>query len=178
MSYRLVVAAAGLAGLATLALAQSYVPGPQNITLPADWETRFIRFATVDKAERKIIRHLYVNPEAFEGAKPGEPLPYGTVIVMADRRARVDAQGTPLVDHSGRFIPVPGWIAVAVQQKERGWGEGYGPDKRNGEWEYARFMGDGRRNPASVEACFTCHLQTRAAQDFAFDFWDYVQKRR
>ena len=89
-------------------------------------------------------------PEAFEGATPGEPLPYGTVIIMADTRARVDAQGNPLVDHSGRFIPVPGWIAVAVQQKERGWGEGYGPEKRNGEWEYARFMGDGRRNPASV----------------------------
>lgn len=178
MPRRLVLAAACLAGLATAVLAQSYTPGPQNITVPADWETRFIRYATVDKPDRKIIRHLYVNPDAFAAAKPGEPLPYGTLIIMADTRARLDAQGNPLLDHSGRFIPEPGWIAIAAQQKERGWGEGYPPEKRNGEWEYARFMGDGSRNPASVEACFTCHLQTRAAQDFAFDFWDYVQKRR
>lgn len=178
MPHRFVLAAAGLAGLAMAALAQSYTPGPQNIDLPQGWERGFIRFATVDKPDRKIIRHLYVNPEAFSSAKPGEPLPYGTLIIMADTRARLDPQGNPLVDHSGRFIPEPGWIAIAAQRKERGWGEGYPPEKRNGEWEYARFTGDGSRNPAPVEACFTCHLQTRAAQDFAFDFWDYVQKRR
>lgn len=58
-----------------LAVAQSYTPGPHNIALPDGWENRFIRFATVDKPDRKIIRHLYVNPEAFAAAKPGEPLP-------------------------------------------------------------------------------------------------------
>ncbi|MBY0334934.1 MAG: cytochrome P460 family protein [Acetobacteraceae bacterium] len=155
-----------------------YRPGPHNITLPSDWETRFIRFATVDKAERKIIRHLYVNPEAFAAARPGQPLPDGTLIIMADTRARLGADGTPLRDHSGRLIPEPGWIALGVQEKRPGWGEGYPPEKRNGTWEYARFLGDGRRNDASVEACFTCHIQTRAGQDFAFDFWDYVQKRQ
>jgi hypothetical protein len=178
MSRRLVPAVAVLAALAAAALAQGYTPGPQNITLPADWEARFIRYATVDKPDRKIIRHLYVNPEAFNGAKPGEPLPYGTLIIMADTRARQDAGGTPLTDHSGRFIPEPGWIGVFVQQKERGWGEGYPPEKRNGEWEYARFNPDGSRNPGALDGCFTCHLQRRVAQDFAFDFWDYVQKRR
>ncbi|MBX9702098.1 MAG: cytochrome P460 family protein [Acetobacteraceae bacterium] len=174
------VLAAVLLGVG-LALAQApagYRPGPHNITLPSDWETRFIRFATVDKAERKIIRHLYVNPEAFAAARPGQALPDNTLIIMADTRARVGADGSPLRDHSGRFIPEPGWIAIGVQEKRAGWGEGYPPEKRNGNWEYARFFGDGRRNDASVEACFTCHIQTRAQQDFAFDFWDYVQKRQ
>src|SRR5215217_1818283 len=102
----------------------------------------------------------------------------GTVIVMADTRVRLGADGAPLQDQQGRLIPEPGWIAVALQEKQPGWGEGYGPEKRNGNWEYARFFADGSRNNASVEACFTCHIQYRSAQDFAFNFWDYVQARK
>ena len=166
-----------------LALAQQapaparYTPGPHNIELPPGWETRFIRYATVDRPDRKIIRHLYVNPEAFAAARPGGPPPDGTLIVMADTRARLGPDGAPLLDQQGRLIPEPGWIALGVQEKRPGWGEGYPPEKRNGTWEYARFHGDGTRNPASVEACFTCHIQTRAREDFAFNFWDYVQAR-
>jgi Cytochrome P460 len=155
-----------------------YTPGPHNISLPPDWEARFVRYATVDKPDRKIIRHLYVNPEAFAAAKPGQPLPDGTIIIMADARARLGADGSPLQDQQGRFIAQPGWTAIAVQEKQPGWGEGYGTEKRNGTWEYARFTGDGSRNDAPVEACFTCHLQTRPQQDFAFNFWDYVQARK
>ncbi len=172
------IALAGLA-LGGLALAQApaYRPGPHNVLLPAGWEQGFIRFGTVDKPERNIIRHLYVNPDAFAAARPGQPLPDGTVIIMADTRVRLGADGRPLRDIGGRLIPVPGWTAIAVQEKRAGWGEGYTPDLRNGAWEYARFNGDGSRNDGPVRACFTCHLQARAAQDFAFDFWDYVQAR-
>jgi Cytochrome P460 len=161
-----------------LAQQAAYQPGPQNITLPADWEARFIRYATVDNPTRKIVRHLYVNPEAFAAARPGQPLPDGTVIIMADARARLGADGNPLLDQQGRFIVQPGWLAVAAQQKEPGWGEGYPPEKRNGTWEYARFKPDGSRDAVSMDPCFTCHIQNRSQQDFAFNFWDYVQARK
>jgi hypothetical protein len=154
-----------------------YTTGPHNITLPEDWQSRFIRYATVDKADRKIIRHLYVNPEALAAARPGQPLPHGTLIIMADTRARLDAAGNPILDQQGRFIAVPGWIALGVQQKEAGWGEGYGPEIRNGEWEYAAFDGTGARRNITMTSCFTCHINTRPQQDFAFNFWDYVQAR-
>jgi hemoglobin len=182
LNCRLPLAAALVAALAIGgALAQAparYTPGPQNVELPADWQQRFIRYATVDHAARKIIRHLYVNPEAFAATRAGAPLPHGTVLVMADTRARLDAAGNPLLDQAGRFIPEPGWTGIFVQQKQAGWGEGYGPEKRNGEWEYARYNPDMTRHPGPVEACFTCHLQTRAQQDFAFNYWDYAQTRR
>jgi hypothetical protein len=161
------------------ALAQrSYTPGPENISLPQGWETRFLRFATLDNPQRKIIRNFYVNPEAFAAARPGQPLPNGTLIILADQKARLAPDGSPLLDQQGRFIPEPGWAQIGAQERQPGWGLGYGPEKRNGEWEYARFNADGSRNNASVEACFTCHLQTRAQQDFAFNFWDYVQARK
>lgn len=155
-----------------------YTPGPHNIELPADWQSRFIRYATVDKADRKIIRHMYVNPEAYAATRAGQPAPEGTLIIMADTRARLDAQGNPLLDTSGRFIPEPGWIALGVQQKEAGWGEGYGPDQRNGNWEYAAFDGSGARRNVPLNSCFGCHLGARAQQDFTFTYWDHAVARR
>ncbi|WP_439551996.1 cytochrome P460 family protein [Falsiroseomonas sp.] len=155
-----------------------YTPGPHNIELPADWQSRFIRYATVDKADRKIIRHMYVNPEAYAATRAGQPAPMGTLLIMADTRARLDAQGNPLLDTSGRFIPEPGWIALGVQQKEAGWGEGYGPDQRNGNWEYAAFDGAGARRNVSMNSCFGCHLGARAQQDFTFTYWDHAVARR
>lgn len=163
--------------------APAAVAGPLNITLPPDWESRFIRYATVDKADRKIIRFLYVNPEAFAAARPGQPLPNDTLIVMADRRARLGPDGNPLVDQQGRFIADTPIIAIGVQQKRQGWGASYPAEWRNADWEYARFTADGSRpanssTPDSMRACFTCHIQVRASEDFAFNFWDYVQTRR
>jgi hypothetical protein len=178
----LVLAVAALGG-AALAQPAGYTPGPLNIELPADWQTRFIRYATVDRPDRRIIRHIYVNPESAAAARPGQPLPDGTLLVMADTRARLDAAGNPLLDLAGRFIPEPGWIAIGVQEKRAGWGEGLPADIRNGTWEYARFNPDGTRLATattfeSVRACYACHIQARSRQDFAFTYWDYVQARR
>jgi hypothetical protein len=121
---------------------------------------------------------MYVNPEAYAATRNGQPAPYGTLIIMADTRARLDPQGNPLLDTSGRFIPEPGWIALGVQQKEPGWGVGYGPELRNGEWEYAAFDGAGQRRNIPLNNCFTCHLQARAQQDFNFTYWDHAAARR
>ncbi|HYF09431.1 MAG TPA: cytochrome P460 family protein [Acetobacteraceae bacterium] len=173
-------AAAALAGAAAAGYAQTraYTPGPANIELPADWSTRFIRYQTVDNEQRRIVRNIYINPEAYFAARAGQPFPYGTLLILADQRARAAPDGTLLRDAAGRLIPEPAWIAINAQQKERGWGEGYPPNIRNGEWEYARFNGDGTRNNAPVEACFTCHLQNVPNQDFTFTTWPYFANRR
>jgi hypothetical protein len=167
-----------LVGTAAPAQRAAYSPGPQNIVLPANWERSFIRYATVDKADRKIIRHMYVNPDAYAATRAGQPAPDGTLLIMADTRARLDAAGNPLLDTSGRFIPEPGWIAIGAQQKEAGWGEGYGPELRNANWEYAAFTGTGERRNVPLNACFTCHLQARAGQDYNFTYWDHAAARR
>jgi hypothetical protein len=39
-----------LAGAPTSA--QTYTPGPANITIPADYQTRFVRYSVVDKPDR------------------------------------------------------------------------------------------------------------------------------
>lgn len=177
----LLLAAGALAATVAIAGAQtraSYTPGPHNIELPADWQSRFIRYAMVDKEDRKIIRHMYVNPEAYAARQAGQPAPHGTLLIMADTRARVDAAGTLLRDAAGRLIPEAGWIAIAAQQKNPGWGDGYGPEMRNGEWEYAAYDGAGARRNVPLNSCFGCHLGARAQQDYNFTWWDYAALRR
>jgi hypothetical protein len=179
MRAALPAALAALIALSAMTQPQApYTLRPHNIALPPDWDTLFIRYATVDKADRKIIRQLYVNPEAYAATRPGAPAPHGTLLIMADTHARLDAQGNPLRDAAGRFIPEPGWIAIAAQQKQAGWGEGYGPEMRNGAWEYAAFDGRGQRRDIRLNACFGCHFGARAEQDFNFTLWDHVQGRR
>jgi hemoglobin len=164
---------------ATFAAAQqAYAPGPQNIELPKDYQERFIRYAAVDKPDRKIVRFLYANPESLAAAKAGQPLPYGTVLIMEDHPVRLDAAGQPMRDQQDRLMPLNTVSGLFLQEKRLGWGVGYGPEKRNGEWEYARFNPDGSRHPGALDGCFACHLQQRPTQDFAFNFWDYIQTKR
>lgn len=161
------------------ALAQvGYKPGPDNVVLPTGYQANFVRYTTVDKPDRKIIRYLYANLEAFAAAKKGEPLPNGTVLIMEDHAVRLSADGSPLLDQQGRFIPQAAVSNLFVQEKRAGWGVGYPDTTRNGEWEYARFNADGSRNTGPVEACFTCHKNLRAGQDYVFNFWDYLQTRK
>ncbi|WP_160120621.1 cytochrome P460 family protein [Rhodovarius lipocyclicus] len=171
-----------LAGVSPAPAQAPYTPGPLNISMPADWAQRFLNYSSIDNVERRIIRRFYVNPEALFAATPGAPLPNGTMIVMADHRARTGPDGALLRDIRGRLIPEPAPFLLSVQEKREGWGEGYPADIRNGNWEYARFNPDltrqaGMDTAASMRACFTCHLGARAQQDFAFDFWDYTQSR-
>ncbi len=177
--HRLFWAALPAVLLAAGALAQTgRNPGPDNVVLPTSYQNQFIRYATVDKPDRKIIRYLYVNPESFAAAKKAQPLPSGTVIIMEDHAARLDSNGTALLDQQGRFVPQATVSAIFVQEKRTGWGTGYSDTIRNGEWEYARFNPDGSRHDAPVAACFECHKKTRETQDYTFNLWDYLQTRR
>ena len=74
MRSRTVFTAAGLIGLAALTAVavaqpqQAYTPGPQNVELPADWQTRFVRYAVSDSVRRKLVSNIYINPESLRRA--------------------------------------------------------------------------------------------------------------
>ncbi|WP_237213256.1 cytochrome P460 family protein [Falsiroseomonas oryziterrae] len=148
-----------------------------RIVLPHDWEQRFIRYATVDDADRRIVRHVHVDPDAHARLRPGMPAPDGTLLIMADARARLDTTGQPLRDAGGRFLPEPGWIALFAKRKDARRDRATEPGLRNGDWDYAAFDGAGRPRDVSLAACFACHQQARAAQDYTFTLWDYAATR-
>ena len=79
--------------------------GPEKVKFPEGYQTQFVRYTTVDKLERKTIRFMYVNPESLSSAKPNQPAPYGTVIIMEDHKATLDADGNLVMDARGRLVP-------------------------------------------------------------------------
>lgn len=174
--FMLALLALFLIGTPTGAAAQqAYSPGPHNVRFPAEFRASFVRYTTIEKPDRNIVRMLYVNREALAGAAAGAPLPNGTIIVMEDRAVRIGLDGSPERDAAGRLVPLPDVVEIHVQEKRTGWGVGYPDSLRNGAWEYARFRPDGRQIEGPVEACFACHKEKRSGQDFTFSLWDFVK---
>lgn len=164
-----------LAALAVLPAVVA-VAGTEDVAYPRGFETGFLRYATVDKAERKITRFFYINREALEAASAGAPLPYGTVLVMEDHAVRLGAGDVPVADADGALIPTDKVTNVFVMEKRQGWGSQYPEAVRNGEWEYAWFAADGqRRTDKTMDRCFECH-KPQAAQDYTFITMDAVKR--
>jgi hypothetical protein len=157
-----------------LALAGRAFAGPEKVAYPESYRTAFMRYITIDRPDRNIVRWFYVDPEALDAAQPGEPLPDRTVLIMEDHKARLGADAKPVVDAQGRFISTDEVTNVFVMEKQPGWGAAHPPEMRNGDWEYAWFLPDGaRKADAEFDGCFSCHM-SRAGRDFTFTFYKYV----
>lgn len=159
-------------------MAGTSLAGTEAVPFPDGYASRFERYATVDRPDRDppIVRFLYVNKQALEQAREGEPLPYGTILVMEDHLAQLDDEKAVL-DGNGRLVPTDRVTNIFVQQKEQGWGTEYPPDIRNGEWEYAWFLPGGtRKKDADFDRCFSCH-KGQADSDYNFTFGAYLGER-
>ncbi len=142
--------------------------GQDNVKFPANY-AKGVLYHTVDRADIKQYRELFINKFAAEEAKAGRPLPSGTVLTMVNYKAKLGADGNPEKDANGRFIKTDEIAGIAVMEKRMGWGAEYPADMRNGEWEYRAFKADGTVNDkADLKPCFTCHLQKVPNQDFVF----------
>ena len=140
-----------------------------RVAYPTDFEKTFRLYDKIDKPNRKIVRYLYINPQALAAVKPGEPFPEGTILVMADRDIALEAGGAPLKGADGRLLPTQRLRAIAVMEKRAGWGETnlFPADQDNGDWEYASFKPDGAPNPIKLDSCYACHLPQKNL-DFTF----------
>src|SRR5205085_1241100 len=116
-----------------------------------------VMYTTVDRPDNKQFRELYTSAAALEAAKKGAPLPDGTIITLVQFKAQLGADGNPTKDANGRFIKGD-LIGYTVMEKRAGWGAEYGPEIRNGEWEYQAFTGEKKVNEkANLTTCFGCH---------------------
>ena len=160
--------AATLAAMAVSVMPMQVRAGGDKIAFPENF-AQGAMYTTVDRADNKQYRELFVTPAAIEAAKKGEPLPSGTVITIVQYKAQVDAQGNPVKDADGRFIKGD-LIGYGVMEKRAGWGAEYPPEIRNGEWEYQAFTADRKVNDkANLFACFNCH-KPLDKQDFVFSY--------
>ena len=157
-----------LVGAGVVALASQVRAGGDLVKFPDGFD-KGVLFTTVDRPDNKQFREVYTSQAAIDAAKKGEPLPDGTVITLLQYRAKLDAQGNPEKDASGRFIKTNELLAYTVMEKRKGWGAEYPDNVRNGEWEYQAFGADKQVNAkAKLTACFECHKPLPSGQDFVF----------
>lgn len=165
----LLVAAAGT-GWSALAVTE-------QVAFPFDYARRFFLYNWIEHPEQRppVLRNLYVNKETQSDAKPGEAVPYNTLLVMEERLAMANPEtGAPVRDAYGRMRPTEVVKNVFVMAKRPGLGSDRPAGRRNGEWEYAWFSADGTRvKDQSMDSCFACH-QNRANRDFNFSFSKWV----
>lgn len=169
-SSRFLVGAAVAAGIAVAgALTLPALAGPEKIAFPQGYQSTYVSLGAIDRYDSKSVRTVYINRDAFAAFKAGGPLPDGTVLVLEQRPAKLGADGTPLLDAEGRFMPDPAIVsAVNVQAKKSGWGEEYPNNLRNGNWEFAVFDINGvLRTSAATQPCLACH-KPRDKDDYTF----------
>jgi hypothetical protein len=165
------IAVSAVAACASAALfAVAAQAGGDKIAFPEDY-AKGVLYTTVDRADNKQYRELYVSPAAaIDAAKKGEPMPSGTVFTLVQYAAVLDAEGKPQVGPNGRFVK-GNLLAYTVMEKRSGWGTEYPDNIRNGEWEYQAFKADRTPNTAAnLTGCFNCHKPLGAAPDYLFSY--------
>ena len=162
----------GLIALSAIVITTgNLVAGPEDVALPENYQARFVNYLDVDRIDRKRVRKMYVSPQADAAAKAGEDLPDGTVLIMEDHDAKLDADGNLVRDADGRLIPLEPVINVFVSEKNAQW------STDNDNWDYAWYLADGTPRPdAKFDGCFSCHAN-RTERDFTFTYWKFVSDR-
>jgi len=156
--------AVGAAGLAAVGVRAA----TEDVTLPAAYRTGMVQYTVVDRTDNGQVRVLYGPRAAVEAARANRPLPSGTALVMEIYPAQRNAQNELVRGPDGRLVR--GALAnIFVMEKRTGWGTPYGPEIRNGEWEYAIFTPAGQRaENRNMQPCMQCHLERRRDADFVF----------
>lgn len=152
-----VIAAGGLGGA---------MAAEQRIAFPAQYRTEMVNYVSLDRTQNadQTIR-LFAPKAALDVTKEGKELPYGTVLVAEIYKAKKDPSGKVITSSLGRRIRGD-FAAIAVMQKEKGWGETISPELRNGDWDFAIFSPDGERLAnKDLNECRACHAPLKNTQN-------------
>ena len=136
-----------------------------RIAFPANYRTAMINYLSLDRVQNddQVIR-LFTSKAALDAGKAGKPIPYGTVIVAEIYKAKKNAKGEVIESSLGRRIRDK-FAAVAVMQKEKGWGEKFSDEHKNGDWDFAIFSPKGERLvKKDLNACRACHAPLKETQ--------------
>ena len=135
----------------------SAVLNTPRIQFPEGYRDTFTFYTTVNRPDNKQVRYLYASPEALENAKQTGELPNGSAIVMEIYKAKLKADGTPVVGEDGFYLK-DSLAAYAVMEKQAGWGDNVPAALRNHDWNYALFTAAKKHKAGVNQAeCLACH---------------------
>jgi cytochrome c553 len=129
--------------------ASTAMPILSRMTLPAGFPEGFTVYETVVSTSDAVVTERHANKVALQAARAGQPLPDGSVIVVANHALVQDKNGQATKG------AVSSYAAMASRD---GWGAAVPALLRNGNWDYALFDGQGVRNERLNQApCLACH---------------------
>ena len=144
-------------------------PGPEvdRVGFPEGYQENFTVFYEFDRVQNGSARVIYAN-EAAASVQPGQPFPFGSILVMEVYRTQRDDDGNVMLDEDGRFVRDE-LFGLFAMRKEPGFGAKYGV-QRNGEWEYVAYRPDGSylAPPERTQACAACHVEASEGRDWVF----------
>ena len=141
-----------LAGVAAMAVA-----GPERISFPQDHRASFTQYYSGERLNGEQYAMLFANDVALEGARAGGPLPAGAQIVVEIYTPKTDADGEPIRDADEMLVPGE-LAAIAVMEKQAGWGAAYPEELRAGDWDFGMFTPGGEIKSPDSTSCLECHV--------------------
>ena len=145
-----------------------------DVPLPSDYKSWPKYLTSVQRPEAKQVRDIYINSTGT-GSKAGESFPNGTVLVMENFAAQVDAAGNPLNGADGKLVR-GNLVRVFVMAKGAGYGASVPKELKTGDWVYAAYDASGKKTADSMTACRSCHIPL-ASSDFVFRVDEYYATR-
>lgn len=143
--------------------------GEPRIDFPVGYAKDFTNYLSLDRTQNpdQVIR-LFGNDKALAGAGADGALPHGSVLVAEIYAARKDAEGNVVTSALGHRIK-DRMAAIAVMEKQPGWGEGRPAGLKTGDWDFAVFSPAGERLDKDLNACRACHAPL-GERDFVFSY--------
>jgi cytochrome c553 len=128
-----------------------------QVTLPASYPAGFTMYQTVNRPDLGQVRYLYANAVALQAAREGRPLPDGSLLVLEQHAAKMDAEKKPVVGADG-FFERDRLLAYAVMERGPGWGKDIPDLLRNEDWNYAVYTPAKQARAGVNQAdCLACH---------------------
>ena len=137
-----------------------------RVVFPSNFDSRMVRYHTIDFPDRGQVRHYWVPASAAEAAKAGRPLPSGTLILTEVYKARLGPDGEPVRGGDGHFEAGELSLYTAMQ-KIAGAGNQVPGIFGNGDWRYAVFDADRSRRSINEAKCLACH-KPESERDYVF----------
>ena len=134
------------------------VRADDGIPFPADYATTFENYLSLDRVQNddQIIR-LFANKAAMEAARAGKPLPDGSIIVGEVYKAKLDAEGKPIVSSLGRRVRDKLALIAVMQMQGDKFGQDLPAELQNNGWDFAAFKPDGSDAGKDLNQCRACH---------------------
>lgn len=151
---------------------------PKRLAWPAEYPAGYTLYGVHNRPDNGQVRYLYANKTAVDGVKAGDELPHGSLLVMEIYKAKLGADGQPMVEPDGLYAKGD-FVQYGVMEKRAGWGADVPEAIRNGDWNYTFFSPEKANKTDTNEAtCLTCHKQLGTAADYVFSYDELVAKVR